>query len=522
MNRNPAATAFFVIMAALMGGLLIVMTILMSSGNVLGQFFKFLLATLFLFGVIFPKPGFYTLVVACGYFDLLKRLLVVADRVTYDDLTYVLGCPPALLGGVLLGLAGQFINGKRSMRPWNWFCLLMVPVICGAVYGHAKLAGLPTKDAAQETINAGYYASLLVVVPLLFPHAAELRKTLRFTIWAYLPVAAYGIWQKVFGLAEFEITYLKTGMTILISHLIMGELRPFSTLNSPTALGAVCAAMAALCLLDRWHTPPEERRSSRRLLSILLGIVYVGGLIASTSRCDITILVAALVCASLFMTRIKTNAAYFTATAAFVALVLASQYILDSIERLQYFLWSFTGTSEDQFANQMTRLGTYSDRLMGFSALSNDSRVWTLFGASKMVQESVHFHDPLTSLLLTFGSVPLFFGGCICIALLSRIHRRIWEIEDQADRRLASLCLATALGMVAASLLGGSRLNVFPVGLHFWLLLGAATSVAWQIRPEPLAAPEDTVATATESHEPPRRRGGRFRPVAVAQPQVTP
>jgi len=501
----------------LIAGVLVLLSILMAGGNVLGQFFKYLLAGLFVFGFILPRIGIFVLVAMCGYFDFLKRVLVIADRVSRDDLMYVLGCPPVLLGGILIGLTSQFLQGKILLNGWNRFCLLIIPVIGMVVF--AMNRGGSMNDAVMATINGAFYCVLLIVVPIVLKDGEELRKLLRFTVWAYLPVALYGVWQQVFGLFDFEIAYLKTGLSILIAQLVMNEIRPFSTLNSPTALGAICAALAAMAFLTKWHTPVERGRKPGTYFMWVLGICYVVGLLATTSRSDAITLMVGIVAAPAFMRPQRTLLLYAGSTVAFIALVLASNWILTNIEMLQYKLWAITGVG-GKFSEQLTRLGTYSDRLMGFSALTHDLRVWTLFGTSSAVRESVYYHDPLTEMLLKMGAVPLGFTLAICAAILKKLHQQIWRIPDLYDRRLACLCVAIALGFVASSVLSGGRLSIFPVGLHFWLLLSIAGSLAWATpAEEPVAEEGESVAQEPLPAQPlfaapaPARSAGRFRPV---------
>jgi len=82
-----------------------------------------------------------------------------------------------------------------------------------------------------------------------FGSPESVAKFTRFIILAFLPVAAYGIYQQVYGFQEFEIEYLKTpGLTIEIKQLEANRVRAFSTLNSPTSLSVVVCSVAMMAL----------------------------------------------------------------------------------------------------------------------------------------------------------------------------------------------------------------------------------------------------------------------------------
>ena len=97
---------------------------------------------------------------------------------------------------------------------------------------------------------------MLFVMPVLFPRYEDALRVLRFTLWVFLPVALYGIAQQIDGFQPFEIAYLRTGLSIEIKQLLTNHVRAFSTLNSPTALGAVSAVLVVVCwFLSRLPRP---------------------------------------------------------------------------------------------------------------------------------------------------------------------------------------------------------------------------------------------------------------------------
>ena len=482
------------ILVAGLGLCYVLFSLMLSGGNQLGDFFGYLLIAALIFGLIQPKISVLLMLAACGYMDWAKRLLVVADKVTQTDLTYVLSLAPGLMAGITLGTLLQAIQGRFRL---GWLQVQALLVICFAmsislVLSIKQSGGL--MNALQEVANVAGYSFLLFVIPLLYPKYEEQVRLVRRVIFCYLPVAIYGMYQAAFGLADFEIAYLRTGMSILIGQLLSGEIRPFSTLNSPTALGVICGLLTLLA----WASGPLNSRP-RRLPTIgmaLTGLMFFCGLLASTSRSDFIILIfgSIITWGSLRLNFLRLF--YFTSSLAFLGLIISASWLQMRLADIQNFISSII-PPDTAFIESLTRVQTYSDRLEGFRHLSSNAQVWSLFGLSPEVAETIYSHDPLTQSLVSYGLVPvgiaIFFG----IILLKRAHGGILRIKDKRERWLAALCLGGVGGILTTSLLGGSRTSIFPVMVFVWLML----SILWS-RIEQAARPLSE--TTKEPHLNPR------------------
>ena len=76
-------------------------------------------------------------------------------------------------------------------------------------------------------------------------------KALRVAVFAFVPVALYGLYQSVNGLSRFEIMYLNTGLTSEIRQFGESIFRVFSTLNSAYALSVMMGILVVIVIAPR-------------------------------------------------------------------------------------------------------------------------------------------------------------------------------------------------------------------------------------------------------------------------------
>ncbi len=480
------------LLIAMLGMGYVLLSLLLSTGNQLGSLFGYLLAGAILLGICNPKTGVVVLLVACGYIDLAKRLLVVADKVSYTDLAFVLGIAPALMAGVTMGVFLQLIQGRLRFGKTQLQALGAIVIILILSLITARKAAGGIMAALQEVANTAGYACFLFVIPLLYSNLEDQVKLIRTVLMAYLPIPIYGIYQAAFGLAEYEIEYLKTGMSILIKQLLTGDIRPFSTLNSPTALGAVCGIMALLAFLSGPLTGP--RRKLPHPLHLLLALFYIGGLLASTSRSDFFIPILGAIVAFTALSPMAIRLFYLIATTSYIGLIMISGWLQERLADIQIFISTLLPPEFD-FVEQLTRVQTFSDRLEGFRNLASNPQVWSFFGVTEEVSESIYSHDPLTQSLLAYGVIPVVIVILVCVGLLSRVHAGILLIRDRRERWMAALALGTTAGVIATSMLSGSRTSIFPITVFIWLMLG----IVWAR----IVAPKSVETQMNNNHKAP-------------------
>jgi len=503
MNSQRPFNPMFVIVPVLIG-LGLIVSVLTGGGNRLGLFFRNLLVLSFMAGFLFPRGMLAMWLVLCGYTDFFKRLMVVFGSVSMRDLYNVLGIPPATLAGITVAVISgaalrQITVSKAHWRLFYVACALIVVSLLFAVRTNSGSAS----GIIPAIANDGVYALLIFVTPVLYHDSKDVVRLIKLLLWAYLPVALYGVYQRVCGYNDFEVAYLKTGLSLEIKQLLSDEVRAFSTLNSSTALSTVCGL---LCILSLVLTMTPRRNGEGNILGRWTAYTFVGiyvlGLLASTSRSALAMIVVGLAGFFAFRSSRGTRMLYAGLAVSFVALVFFAGAILDNLDNFQ--LWLDQQVGGGSYASQMTRVGTYSDRLSGFSNLARNPDVYTLFGYGPGrgydERDPLHAHDLLSNVLVTHGLVPLlammFAGGY----LLSRLHRQVFQIGDRQHRLLAAGLLSATISFFALSVMSGSVLSVFPVNVMMWLCVGLLMVV---FQDEARAAAAGTVLDPLPAASPP-------------------
>jgi hypothetical protein len=516
MNPQRSLAPLFGIAAAL-ASLFVIVSVLMGKGNNLATLFRYLLVAGFTCGVVFPRGTVLVWLVLCGYIDMLKRLMVVFGSVQHSDLFNVLGIPPMMIVGVTLSLLVGALTRRYQMQPVHWrllgiSCLLLLMCVALAV----KETGGSFGAIMPAIANDGVYAMLIFVLPVLFRDTDDVVKLIKVLLWGYIPVALYGVFQQVNGFQDFEIAYLKTGLTLEIKQLYMNEVRAFSTMNSPTSFSVVCAM---LCVLSLMLTFTPRRDGAGPLLkmniAVPISLIYLAGIIASTSRSAVLLGVIAFIGFLAFRSRLGTRWLYSSLAGGFVALVLLSDIILSNLDVVQDKISDVIG--DGKLATQLSRVGTFSDRLQGFTKLFKNPDVYTFFGygpgRGSDERDPLFAHDMISNMLVTHGVVPLLAIAVIGGMVVRRMHARIYRLQDPHHRWLASGFLGLVFGLVALSAVSGSVLATFPVTAMMWLWFAMLTLIYQSDRvlglaPEsPVPAPE--IATVPGATVP--RAAHRFR-----------
>ncbi len=479
MNSQNPFFSFLIVIVSAIAGLFVVVTVLLSQGNSLAHLCFYILIGGGIFGLLAPRSAFYFWIVACAYSDLLKRLTVVFGEVSKMDLFYVLGITPVMFSGIVISLIIGGLNGVHNVRMNHWMLLLAGTVATVGLGLLDMRASGSVMNAAQGLANGGLYSLLLFVVPVLFPNPQQMLGVFRYVLYVFFPVAIYGIAQQVYGFQPFEIAYLRTGLSIEIKQLFVDNVRAFSTLNSPTALATISAAMMVVCwFLARLPrpVPNQSRRWVGKIGAIILMAGYAGSLVASTGRSAVVVILLGVPSAWCFLRPGRTRFFYAATIGGFLALVAASPWLLSNIDEANR--WVSSRVSSESFASQLSTLGTYSDRLFGFVHVLPNPAAYSLFGMwngnLETLPSELHHHDLISALLLRFGIVPLLFGTILLARMLRKLHKKLYEIEDATTARLMAMSLGLAFALVALSAVSGNVLIIFPINVCLWMAISTA------------------------------------------------
>lgn len=418
-------------------------------------------------GAIEPRRMLLLLVPITFYLDGVKRLLIITGRTGLNDVTSVLAIAPLTAVGVIIGCIIRRIFLKTPPVPVERFAIF------GALGAFVAFGGTEIFTAGdllfslKTAANTTVYFLLPWVVLQCFRTREEIERFLRYCLIIGLPVALYGAWQYVMGLNQFEIAYLKSGLTT-VGDVSLDDIRPrpFSTLASPHPYASVMAFMLVLSA----HFAFAWKGTRRNWKGIFVFAIYALALALSMARGATLSAAAMLVYAWLFRTRSGVTIAYLFSAAVIGGLIFFARPLLDSLDTLQTFLPGNADWQEQAF-----RLGTISDRLMGFENILGKPSNWPLFANPLKYDihalgysDAQYSHDLFSQMILRIGAIPVFVGIAVGMYIVWRAHRAIFALPaGKGGSRMLAARIMAILIVFLLSQAGGSGMTVFPI--NFWL-----------------------------------------------------
>ena len=458
---------FLLVIVIAAASMFLASSIFSADRNSIGQAAAYGMGAAFVFGMLSPRGGIWLLIILAAYSDLLKRFMVLGSNISTLDLVYVLGMAPAAVAGVALScflkksLGGGFRRSDLFLLSIS--AVFMVVGLVAAIKGGAGLRGL------RFAADYGAFSLLVFVLPNLYPTREKLLGLIKKSLLIFVPVAAYGIWQRVNGLADFEVAYLMTGLSVESRQLADVAVRPFSTLNAATSLTMVMAASSILVLRLR-----KERMMSL-VAAYLLLILFLAACYMTFTRVGWLTLVVGVGLIPILRYKTTTILMYVGGFCAFVWVVMASGWILENLNDWQDVLYgsSDSGVGEEQGL----RIMTLSDRFIGFENMKIRSN-WQPFGIEEEGQaisglgdrySTTFSHDAFSRFLFNHGYVPLGLTLILGGAALFWIHKSLFRLPLR-PRRSGQFALAGAFGMLSSLATGGTIFQ-FPSNVFFWFLI---------------------------------------------------
>jgi O-Antigen ligase len=428
---------------------------------------------MFMVAVCNPTVGVYFLILTAGYLDLVKRLGILSDAMSGSDVVITLAVAPLLFVSVCFGVVYRSIMNRSWLKPWQIVLAAVILTTMAGVFFQAFFRGGGPLFALKDFANSGAYLPLVLVVCLLFPRTIQVRQLLTFCLWVYVPVAIYGIWQQFFGLTDFEIDYLKSGFTVEVALLDDVRLRPFSTLNSPHALGVITAMLSALAAF----VPLKDGK--RATWQIVVALLFAAACLATFARAAWVLLALAVIVWGCCRTRVGTIALYGVALAGFASLLINSDPLLRSLEQIDGYL-----PKDSDAEAQAFRVSTFSDRLVSFRNVLTNPEFHTWFGnRAQTYEDSLEeshengAHDQIGQILVNFGFVGLIFFLSVMVLGLAIGHHAIFRQRDPVRRKIMLGCLSVLIATLFSGMLFGSHLGLFPVNIFFALIVGCFFAV---------------------------------------------
>jgi len=447
---------------------IVIINLLSGGGNQLGNTFGFLMVIGGILGFFSPRVSLIVFLCFQFYADFFKRLLVLGDALSMQDVMASLGLGPILIVAACLACAIQCFSGKVP-----FFNLRDIVIFLGCCF--VSIFGALTRESlnsgvtaiGQAMIGSSMLGMSAYACYVLFRTKEDAHLVLKIMALSAIPMALYTFQQYFFGIAGWEEDYIRTGMSQVLYEFYMMDgisMRPFSTLNTHTSVGAISGALMLVCLLILTRGKGLfNRRRSHWIAYTALACLYLGACLISRNRTTYLLPILGPLLLWLFSGGLKTALFYISGTTIFVLAVRNSEWL-----NSQILTWAtqFEGTF---IGSKIGSIGTFQDRLKGFIAL-NDGANWAPFGLPE--NERPFAHDQITEVLLKFGYIPLAVILIIVTICLVWWHRKCLRIEDVADRKLMIAITAIAVAVVSCSLAYGNLLFVAPVNSFVGFLLG--------------------------------------------------
>ncbi len=419
----------------------------------------------FAIGAVQPRRMLVLMVPITFYLDEAKRLLILSGKTGLDDVTSVLAIAPVGAIGIILGCVLRRIFFRKSPEPAERIIFISAIAVFVAFGGMEAFTVGDPLQALRFAANSTVYFLLPWALLQCFKTKQEIERFLWFSLIVGVPVALYGIWQYLFGLSDFEISYLQSGLTSTGTNLDDVRPRPFSTLGSSHAYSNIMAFMLALSVhFIGWSAKGRNHWKSKAVVAI-----YAVGLLFSIGRGAIFAGLGMAIFGKLFRSKTGVILAYCFSAFVLGGMILFAQQLQDGIDKLQAIL-----PSNSDWQVQAFRLGTFTDRLMGYQNVLTNPSSWPLFAnplkfriTDTTYADANFSHDIFSQMILRLGAVPVFIGAAMAIYFLWRAHRSVLGLPMGKDgtRPLA----ASLMGIVVVFLLShaaGSGITVFP--MNFW------------------------------------------------------
>lgn len=460
MSQN--ISKIFMSTALVLIGLLVFVSMMSSGGNLVGNTALYLSIFCFVLGVLVPKGASYIILILAGYSDLFKRFLVLDTSISQLDLVYVLAMAPITLAGIVISLLiSGILRQTLSKADFVRFCVCSGVLLVVAISVFLRGDGL---RGLRVLADYGAFVYLYFALPLLFPSRAALMKYTRVAVLIFIPVALYGIWQRLYGLSAFELDYLDTGLSTESRQFDDIAFRPFSTLNAASSLTMVCAA----CMLLTY---------ALMRAGFLFKVVGIALMALFGVACVMTFTRTGWLCACVapflvfaFRHRSTTLLFYLGGIATFLTLVLCSEWFMDNLQGWQA---EISGEGDHGRSTQAFRITTLYDRFLGFSNLKNPDN-WTPFGIKEATaygdgrfDDTAFSHDAFSSFLFNRGYVLsgiLVIGGVIAVV---KLHSAMLAQQMQ-QRKVTSLMVGSCAALLV-SLLAGGYIFQFPANIFLWI-----------------------------------------------------
>lgn len=495
----------FVIALFFLGAVYVMLSVLLDMGNAIGSLAQFLCLGSFVLGIFQPRKTLFIMVLYAAYSDLLKRLMILDGHVTMNDVIWARGLAPVTLAGICIGAIARSMGSGSILEPRKMKTLLL----CFLGFGVSAISSVRSggmNAAAQQLADGAAYMFLLFIVPCVLPKPEEIIRFLKYTLFIFVPVSLYGIKQQIFGLSDFEIEYLRSGLTILSKHLEDVRPRPFSTLVDSSPFGTSCAICACLALMiRRYHR--DHRDDQWGFLSWVLFVIFIAGCLASMARMANANWALPILLLPVLRSGKGTAALYSSLVGLFALACIFAQELSQWVTKLTLSAMEvFGGTA---LGEQFSRFWTICDRLDGMHDIAHNPLMWTTLGHGSQTAADmndmniVSSHDLVSHMLLVNGWLPTLVMVIAAGIALKSFHASLLQMRGGRLFQITIWMAAIEFGLLFHNMFAGNVTSTFPVNFFCWFIAGALNACVMHHQASlsesrvPAAAPQKPSVPAT-------------------------
>jgi hypothetical protein len=476
-----------------------------TSNNPVAKLAMLIGGMLLLMGTVEPRRMLMVLVPITFYLDGVKRLLILMGRTDLDDVTSILAVAPMAALGIILGCIIRRIFFRKKGE------LVERLAIVGALVAFVAFGGTDIFTAGnllfgmKTAANTTVYFLLPWALLQCFETRGEIERFFKYCLIIGVPAAIYGIWQFTMGLSEFEIAYLKSGLST-VGDVSLDDIRPrpFSTLSSVHAYSSVMMFMLALSV----HFSSSWNSKKRSWKGPAIILIYAVAMALSMARSTTLASIVMLGFARFFRSKSGVAFAYSISTAFLGGMILFAEELLASLDKLQSYL-----PMDSLWQQQAFRLGTWSDRLLGYSNILGNPGSWPLianplkFDWTRLGYGDADFsHDLFSQIILRIGAIPMFGCAALLMVIVYRAHSAVLRLPDgkEGSRPLAARLMAIIV-IFLFSQLAGPGMTVFPMNFWMGIFAGLLAVICIDQRKAESVAPKAIRRVNTAAAEAPSR-----------------
>lgn len=422
--------------------------------------------------VFFPRMGFIILLLISGYLDFCKRLMVFFGDVGWLDVIDVLKLSPICLSGIFIGLIFRRWMQGSFFNKVEWYFFLFIVGYTFITFGSYYLQIKDLFSTIAVATNGSVYCFLILIVSML-KKEIKIKNIAVLLVCIYFPCAVYGVFQFLFGIADFEYKFFSLGVTTQRLYIYDTFHRSLGTLSTP---GAYSTTMVVFFVLTLGLVLDEMKKT----FSLVPRLFYVSScglfFIATITSLNRTAWAGAIIgifAVIFFQSKYRTITFYSIISFIFLMIVLNASWLLLHMDDAQKLLPTGNNTTEAAF-----RLGTYGDRLVGFKNLTTNPKFWTLFGDKEILQSQMEggkgenfSHDAVSTMLARYGIVGLILGTILLFLSLYKTHEKLLSLKKDRDFNLLIACVSAPVVIIILGIFSGYYLSTFPINLLFWLLI---------------------------------------------------